>query len=457
MKTTKNKIVILNGAGINDSYLDAPFSLLLEAVKQDYADSEVIIHNLRDYKLAHCTGCFGCFIKTPGKCSSSDEGKEIIKSVIQSDVTILFTPVTFGGYSSILKIIIERFIVLILPFFKKYGDEIHHEPRYAKYPRLISIGVQQQYKSTEAGIFKTLAGRNAINFNASSYAAEVINAQDNNETIIAKIKDVFTRIDVFPLMDEAMKYLPKTETVNFNIKPDGSHKVLLLIGSPRVTHRSSSSLFGEYLTRQMDYYGWVPEVITLKRNIDRENGQADLCAAVDRNDIIIFAFPLYADSLPYMATKALEIIAGHKNSLTDKKPQAIYTIVNCGFPEYEQNALALAICNSFAVQSGITWAGGLAIGAGEAFGNGIPLTEPKRKGLSVNALIEGLDIAAKDLAECRTVSKIVQDKIIKIPIPGVSFSVWRWIFKKVGSHGWIEQAKKNGVNKAQLYAKPYEV
>ncbi len=455
MKTTKAKIVILNGAGAGDNYLDVPFSLLQEAVKQDYADSEVVTYNLRDYKLAHCSGCFGCWVKTPGKCSSTDEGTEIIKKVIQSDVTILFTPVTFGGYSSTVKIIIERFIALILPFFKKYENEMHHEPRYKKYPRLISIGVQKRYESTEAGIFKTLAGRNAINFNVPSYAAEVISTEENNQTITTKIKDVFTRIDSFPLMEETMKYFPTVRPDDIKNNTKDSKKVLLIVGSPRVIRRSSSSIFGEYLLQKMKLYGCVTETYTLKRNIDRETGQSDLCAAVDRNDIIIFAFPLYADALPYMATKALEIIAGHKNSMHEKKAQVFYTIVNCGFPEYQQNALALAICYNFAYNSGLIWAGGLSIGAGEAFGIGTPLNDPKRKGLPVNLLIEALNEIAKDLAEGRVVSESAQEIMTKIPIPGLSFGLWQWMYKKFGTHGWMQQSKENGVKKEQLYAKPY--
>lgn len=39
-------------------------------------------------------------------------------------------------------------------------------------------------------------------------------------------------------------------------------------------------------------------------------------------------------------------------------------IANCGFPEANQNRFALAICEQFALETGIQWVGGLALGMG---------------------------------------------------------------------------------------------
>ena len=94
---SKRKIVILNGAKNGDDYLASPFSVLNDIV--DHDNDDVKCYHLKEIKLAHCIGCFGCWIKTPGVCVASDESREIIQSVIQSVMTILFTPVAFGGYS----------------------------------------------------------------------------------------------------------------------------------------------------------------------------------------------------------------------------------------------------------------------------------------------------------------------------------------------------------------------
>jgi len=145
---------------------------------------------LREMKLAHCLGCFGCWIKTPGMCVEADAGRQIAKAIIRSDVMVLFTPVTFGGYSPELKKMVDRFIQLISPFFQMDHGEVHHPPRYAHRPRLMVVGVQRHPNSAEAHIFKTLAGRNAINFHPPSYAAEVVLSTDDVDALRGRFEEL---------------------------------------------------------------------------------------------------------------------------------------------------------------------------------------------------------------------------------------------------------------------------
>lgn len=98
---------------------------------------------LREMKLAHCLGCFNCWVKTPGMCVEADAGRDIAKAVIRSDVAVLLTPVTFGGYSPELKKTFDRFIQLISPFFQMDHGEVHHPPWWESsasptQPKLIS-------------------------------------------------------------------------------------------------------------------------------------------------------------------------------------------------------------------------------------------------------------------------------------------------------------------------------
>ena len=170
------KVLILDGAASGDADLPRVLDVLSHVVQADGAQVETF--PLRDLKLAHCLGCFHCWVKTPGMCVEADAGREIARAVIQSDVTVLFTPVTFGGYSPELKKMVDRFVQLASPFFQMDHGEVHHPPRYAHRPRFVVVGVQRHPNPAEAQIFKTLAGRNAINLHPASYAAEVVLATD---------------------------------------------------------------------------------------------------------------------------------------------------------------------------------------------------------------------------------------------------------------------------------------
>jgi NADPH-dependent FMN reductase len=452
-KMSDKKIVILDGTGNKDDYLAYPFSVLTETLNSDNCD--VQCYHLKDIKLAHCSGCFGCWIKTPGICVLPDKGREIIQTIIQSDMIILFTKVTFGGYSSQLKIIVDRFIPMVLPFFGKYFGDIHHTPRYSSYPRLVGIGIQRHFAKAEAELFKALVMRNAINFHSPLFAADVLSSDKDKETLSKQMKRVILQPDPLPVDQNIASFFPKPDMKFFDNKQERGQNALLIVGSPKRKHHSTSSLLGNYLTEKIKSTGWKTEKLTLKGNLRREKGQVELCSAVDRADLIILAFPLYIDALPYLVTKACEVIAQHKKTLQIKKHQRIFVIINNGFPEFSQNALALAICRFFADQCGISWAGALAMGAGEAIGGGQDLTKTKRSGPPVKHVIKALDIAGADLAKGRAVSPDAQNLISKTPIPIMPFGIWRWIFNKLGGQGWKQQAIENKVEKENMYAKPY--
>ncbi|OQX02116.1 MAG: hypothetical protein BWK80_58615 [Desulfobacteraceae bacterium IS3] len=129
---------------------------------------------LRDMKIVHCVGCFGCWNKTPGSCVMKDDSAKIVKAVVNSDLLIFLTPITFGGYSSELKKALDRIICIVSPFFIKINGETHHKPRYAKYPKLMGIGVLPERDNESGHIFSELIHRNAVNFHAPSYFTGIL-------------------------------------------------------------------------------------------------------------------------------------------------------------------------------------------------------------------------------------------------------------------------------------------
>src|SRR5512134_1280881 len=96
---------------------------------------------LRELAIAPCTGCFGCWTRTPGECVFPDDSRDVLRSYIGSDVVVYATPVTFGGYSSLLKAALDRIILPALdPRFTVRGGEVHHRLRYRRYPVTIGLG-----------------------------------------------------------------------------------------------------------------------------------------------------------------------------------------------------------------------------------------------------------------------------------------------------------------------------
>jgi hypothetical protein len=155
---------------------------------------EVTHLRLRDRGIALCCGCFGCWLERPGECLIDDDGRTVARAVIGSDVVVLLSEVTFGGYSPRLKAAIERLLCLLLPTFAMIDGEVHHRPRYRAYPRLLGIGIGVGGDSA-ATIFADLVGRNARNLLSPSHAAVVLPV-DAGEEWASAIAGALARLGV---------------------------------------------------------------------------------------------------------------------------------------------------------------------------------------------------------------------------------------------------------------------
>ncbi len=122
------RAIVLNGSRQNDNNMDSIHDIIVDQFAATKWDVRSFI--LRQFNITNCTGCFDCWLKTPGLCRFNDDGQQIAEAYIKSDLVIFYTPLTFGGYSSELKKALDRIICLIAPFFMKINGETHHQPRY---------------------------------------------------------------------------------------------------------------------------------------------------------------------------------------------------------------------------------------------------------------------------------------------------------------------------------------
>jgi hypothetical protein len=165
-----------------------------------------------------------------------------------------------------------------------------------------------------------------------------------------------------------------------------------------------------------------------------------LLAAVDAADLFMVVTPLYVDSLPYLVTRSLEIIAARR----ERRPnQRLAALVNCGFPEAAQCRTALAILECFARRAGFIWAGGLALGGGASV-DGRSLEQLGGMTRHVRA---ALDQAADALMRGDPVPAAAVAQLAK---PMMSAA----LYTAVANVGWRWQAARHGVRR-HLKERPY--
>ncbi len=223
-------------------------------------------------------------------------------------------------------------------------------------------------------------------------------------------------------------------------------RALLLVGSPKGP-KSTSDALGGYLRARLAERGIEAETLMITPLLASEEGTQRLCTAAGWADLLVLAFPLYFDSLPAPVIRFMELF--HAERAADGRVQArsneqrLVAIVNCGFPEARHCDTALAITRRFAVESSIEWAGGLALGGGEAIGG----KRLEAAGGMARAARRSLDIAADALAA----GKSVPDEALRLMAEPLMPA---WLYSTVGNLGWWWQARRWGAHR-MLRRRPF--
>ncbi|MDA3845024.1 MAG: NAD(P)H-dependent oxidoreductase [Vallitaleaceae bacterium] len=122
-------ITIINGSNTDAKWLDHENALLSFAKKLE-TNHQVTLVTIKDLKLNYCTGCWDCWVKTPGVCMHKDDGPGYLKTIVKADMLLYASPIVSGFMSSETKKALDRFIPSVLPLIRPYEGEYHHLKRY---------------------------------------------------------------------------------------------------------------------------------------------------------------------------------------------------------------------------------------------------------------------------------------------------------------------------------------
>jgi len=131
-RKTTMRITILNGEPDSTSAFQEYLSEV--AMRLTASGHSVTALDLRDLDLKGCSGCWGCWVKTPGECVKRDDSAQVCRAAIAADLLIFASPLILGFTTELLKRAADQMVPLIHPFVLIEGGEMHHLPRYAKYP-----------------------------------------------------------------------------------------------------------------------------------------------------------------------------------------------------------------------------------------------------------------------------------------------------------------------------------
>jgi len=152
---------------------------------------EIKLFNLGERNIAPCTGCDYCFEKKVGVCCKQDGMQDIYPKLANSELYIFITQINFGGFSSDLKKVIDRFMPLFLPTYTIHKCELHHPRRYNNPQKLFFLGVLKDNFEEQKATFNLAANRLEKAFFVSRAASVVAEETADDSLIKQRIKEGF--------------------------------------------------------------------------------------------------------------------------------------------------------------------------------------------------------------------------------------------------------------------------
>lgn len=205
-------------------------------------------------------------------------------------------------------------------------------------------------------------------------------------------------------------------------------KIALLNGSPK-GRGSASEILLEGLRPYLPADALLPKVhLPLRPQEDfRLSCLAD-CQA------LVFAFPLYVDSLPSHVIRALESLAELFREIAEKP--TVYAVVNCGFYEGKQAHIALQVMENWCSQTGFLWGRGLGIGGGGVLSatEESPVGQFPKREIGKTLAVMGQSVSA--LESGKTL-------FVNCDLP-------RFVYRQAAESQWKKRAQNNGVSPRDL-------
>ncbi len=118
-------------------------------------------------KIKNCIGCFGCWVKTPGKCVINDGYENTGIDMSRCTDLIIVSRCCYGSFSPFVKNVLDRAISYVHPDFRTYKGKMHHKRRYNNELSISAYLYGEEITEAEKATMKKVINGNADNFSGT--------------------------------------------------------------------------------------------------------------------------------------------------------------------------------------------------------------------------------------------------------------------------------------------------
>lgn len=292
---------------------------LYNAVQNHYVEPLNIV-NLGDQIITPCTGCWSCWLRTPGQCVMKDSMAEAYPDYVNSDTVVLLMDTAKGFINHRAKAFIDRTIPHYHPYIELIDGECHHVARYEAYPDMVFYFDTEELTTQEEQVIEDYMYRTAYQFKMKPY----------------RFVDDGDGFQLHPLGARTAK----NKALPFSsVSP--MEKLVIYNGSPRRSGSNSTLI----LKKVVETLGERVEVRDLKNRDKWE----EWATAFQRDVHVMFFTPLYVHAMPSHVKAFMEMLKASEGSIS--------FFVQSGFPESSQSHFLEAYFEQLAIILGRTYLG----------------------------------------------------------------------------------------------------
>jgi putative NADPH-quinone reductase len=119
------KILVFNGSPKKENSDTMHITRAFLDGKKETLQQDIHIINIIEQNIEYCTGCFSC-MRNGGKCILSDDMREILKEITESDLLIFSFPLYAYGMPAPLKAMIDRLLPLTSMEMREVNGSYRH-------------------------------------------------------------------------------------------------------------------------------------------------------------------------------------------------------------------------------------------------------------------------------------------------------------------------------------------
>lgn len=176
-------ITVIADEGIDRAGYELYKELTVNGITTEYISLEGV-------KVKPCINCGGCTYKTYGRCVVRDDADWILSKIIEAEILIIVSPITFGSYSYKIKQVLDKISLIMDRHYYIRDKEMVKGGMNGRQFKLFALGINNGCIDGEIEAFNKLHYENVVitRGTGSAYVVDPVLTKERKAQIIREVQ-----------------------------------------------------------------------------------------------------------------------------------------------------------------------------------------------------------------------------------------------------------------------------